>query len=216
MNHKKTALFGGTFDPVHNGHIRAAVQIRKKLGTDRVVLMPNYRNPLKPDGTVADTDARLKMLSLAVSGIEGVEVSEIETERQAASYTADTLRLWRARETDGQLWFVMGTDLFSSVAGWKNFAEIFEKTNIAVISRPGTRAANQPPFEIRNLFLYDKKDMETVRFTHKSGALLWFVKIDAPAVSSTEIRSRVKSGGEFADMVPRAVGEFIRQNKIYC
>lgn len=215
MKPRKTALFGGSFDPVHNGHISAARAVWEKLGADRVVLVPNYQNPLKEQAARASAEERLEMLRLAVAGMEGLEVSRIETERGAPSHTAQTLRLWRRREGNGSLWFVMGRDLFSSVAEWRDFEEIFEKTNIAVISRRGVSAEAAPPFEIKDCFLYDGEGMETVRFNHKSGSRLWFVKIDAPDISSTLVRNRVRDGGGFERLVPSAVADFIRQNKLY-
>ena len=109
----------------------------------------------------------------------------------------------------------MGHDLFSSVAQWRDFEEIFEKTNIAVVSRRGVSAEAAPPFEIKDRFLYDGEGMETVSFNHKSGSRLWFVKIDAPDISSTLVRDRVKDGGEFERLVPPAVADFIRKNKLY-
>lgn len=215
MKPQKTALFGGSFDPVHNGHIAAATAVMEKLGADRVVLVPNYQNPLKERAAGAPAEKRLEMLRLAVDGIEGLEVSAIEVERREPSYTAQTLRLWRKREGNGSLWFVMGRDLFSSVAEWRDFEEIFEKTNIAVISRRGVRAEVSPPFEIKDRFLYDGEGMETVRFNHKSGSRLWFVEIDAPDISSTRIRDRVRDGGGFERLVPPGVADFIRQNRLY-
>lgn len=217
MSSATTALLGGSFDPVHNGHIKAAVETGKKLGAGRVALVPNYRNPLKPQPAGASVSERLEMLNLAVEGTEGLEVSEIETERKSPSYTAQTLRLWREREGNGSLWFVMGRDLFSTVARWRDFEEIFEQTNIAVISRRGIGAALEPapPFEIRDCFLYDGEAVETVRFRHKSGSRLWFAEIDAPDISSTLVRSRVKNGEGIERLVPRGVADFIRRKKLY-
>ena len=211
----KTALFGGSFDPVHNGHITAAASVREKLGVERVVFVPNYQNPLKRRPAGASASDRLRMLRLAAAGIEGLEVSAIETERRSPSRTAQTLRLWKRREGNGSLWFVMGSELFPSVRQWGEFEEIFEKTNIAVISRRGTAAAAEPPFAIRDRFLYDGESMETVRFNHKSGSRLWFVGISAPDISSTRVRELVKNGAGFESLVPPAVADFIRQNRLY-
>ncbi len=217
MTTKKTALLGGSFDPVHNGHIQASVQIRKKLGLDRVVFVPNYQNPLKNKGAQAPADKRLQMLKLAVSGIDGLEVSPVEVEKKSVSYTVETLRLWKARREDNSLWLVMGHEIFLDMEKWKNFKEIFKSSNVAVISRTGTDVENkpEPPFEIKGDFLYDRNVMGDLYFIHKSGSTLSFVKIKAPDISSTEIRKRVKNGTAFEHLVPVAVGDFIKSRKLY-
>ena len=215
MKPLKTALFGGSFDPVHNGHMTVAGAVGEKLGVERVVFVPNYQNPLKRQPAGASAAERLQMLRLAVAGTGGLEVSAIETERRSPSRTAQTLRLWREREGNGFLWFVMGSELLASVTEWGDFEEIFEKTNIAVISRRGSPARAEPPFAIRDRFLYDGEGMETVRFKHKSGSRLWFAGMDAPDISSTRIRELVKEGSEIGGLVPPAVADFIRQNRLY-
>ncbi|MGI9558918.1 MAG: nicotinate-nucleotide adenylyltransferase [Thermodesulfobacteriota bacterium] len=215
MTGQKTALLGGSFDPVHKGHISAAVQIRKILSLDRVVLVPNYRNPLKRGDSGAGAGGRLEMLRLATADIEGVEVSEVEAERKSVSYTVDTLRVWKDSGKSGSLWFVMGKELFSDITKWKNFREIFEIANVAVISRAGAEENSGPPFEIREDFRYDKSGMETVCFNHKSGSKLLFAEIDSPDISSTEIRKRIKNGEDFEGLVPPEVADFIKRNKLY-
>ncbi len=216
---KKTALLGGSFDPVHNGHIQAAVQVGEKLNLDKTVFVPSYRNPQKC-GAHAEAGTRLEMLKLAVSEIPGLEVSSVETDKKSVSYTADTLRLWKIRHKNDSLWFVMGEDLFAGMAEWKNFRDIFENANIAVISRPvkgkPSRPVYEPPFEIRRDFLYDNQCMGTVCFRHRSGSKLSFMEIDALDISSTEIRDLIRKREAFEHLVPPAVADFIKRKKLYC
>lgn len=218
---KKTALLGGSFDPVHKGHIKAAVQIREKLNLDKVVFVPNRRNPLKKNKAQAEAGMRVEMLKLAASGIQGLEVSTMETEKKTVSYTADTLRSWKTLQKEDSLWFVMGEELFSDITKWKNFREIFENANVAVISRPvpgkpsGRGRAPELPFEIRRNFIYDNQLMGTFSFRHKSGSILCFVEMDSLEVSSTEIRNRIKNGIAFEHLVPKAVADFIKRKKLY-
>ncbi len=213
----KTALLGGSFDPVHNGHIEAAVRTGKKLNFDKVVLVPNYQNPLKGDGPQAPPEKRFEMLKLATGQLEGIEVSSLEIEKKSASYTVETLRLWKARNKRNSLWLVVGRDLFAGINKWKQFREIFEISNVAVISRAGsnTHIKSEPPFEIRENFLYDEEADGMVCFKHKGGLKLFFVKIDAPDISSTEIRNRIKNGEAFEHLVPPAVADFIKREKLY-
>lgn len=218
---KKIALLGGSFDPVHKGHIKAAVQIREKLNLDKVVFVPNRKNPLKKNKTQAEAGMRVEMLKLAASGIPGLEVSTMETEKETVSHTADTLRSWKTLRKNDSLWFVMGEELFSDITKWKNFREIFENANVAVISRPapgkpsGRGRTPELPFEIRRNFIYDKRLMGAFSFRHRNGSILSFVEMDSMEVSSTEIRNRIKNGIAFEHLVPEAVADFIKRKKLY-
>jgi len=210
------ALLGGSFDPVHNGHIQAAAQIRKKLDLDKVFLVPNHRNPLKSDIPQAPPEKRLEMIRLAAGQVEGIEVSSVEIERKKPSYTVDTLRMWKGTGKHA-LWLVIGHDLFANITKWKDFRDIFEISNVAIVSRAGMNFTikPEPPFEIRNDFLYHKEENEMICFNHSSGSKLLFVKIDAPDISSTEIRKRVKEGRSFENLVPPPVADFIKREKLY-
>ncbi len=221
---KKIALFGGSFDPVHKGHIHAAIQVGKKLNLDKVVFMPSYKNPLKSGGAHTGADMRLDMLELATSKIPGLEASSMEIEKKTVSYTVDTLRSWKTRREKNSLWFLMGEDLFSDVTKWKDFREIFQNSNVAVISRPGFESSSrggrkispEPPPGIKRDFLpCNNGETETVSFRHKNGSKLLFMEIDALDISSTEIRNRVKNGIAFEHLVTQEVGDFIKRNNLY-
>ncbi|QMU55893.1 MAG: nicotinate (nicotinamide) nucleotide adenylyltransferase [Candidatus Mycalebacterium zealandia] len=215
---EKTALLGGSFDPVHNGHMEAAVQIRKKLGVGTVFFVPNYQNPLK-DESHAPPGARLEMLRLATEGVEGVKVSDVEMKKKSSSYTVETLRLWKEHlGEEHESWFIMGWEVFKEITKWKDFRKIFEVSNIVIIPVrvPGNplsdRPPPEPPLEIRENFQYGGRQGE---YIHKSGSKLYFEEIDTPDISSTQVRNLIKEGGDFESLVPNTVADFIKREKLY-
>lgn len=206
---EKIALLGGSFDPVHNGHIHAAKRARERLGFDEIVLVPNYQNPLKGESH-APPEARLEMLKLATGGIEGIQISDEEIQKKSPSYTAETLRSWKKQlGKNGELWFLLGDD--SDTTKWKNYKEIFELSKVAVILRDTEadwkeidgRIITSPPVE---RFGIPKES------GLKLAAVLAIRHLD---ISSTRVRNLIKKGEKFEHLVPLAVADFIKREKLY-
>ncbi len=134
----KIGLFGGSFNPIHNGHINLAVSVKNSLGLDRVILIPSGTSPHKSSDEYADTDDRLSMCRLACEEISGLEVSDYEILRSGKSYTVYTVRHFKELYPDDELYWLVGSDMLLCFEEWFEYREILEKVNLAAISRHGS------------------------------------------------------------------------------
>ena len=196
---RRIGILGGTFNPPHNGHIHAARQAQRALGLDGIVLIPDNIPPHKimPEGS-ADTQQRLEMTRLAAREIPGAEVSEMELRRGGRSYTVDTLTELIREHPDTAYHFIMGTDMMLSLDKWYRPEEICRLCALAVVAR-------------------DETDRAAIAEAAERYRTIWRARIDVidcPALpmSSTELRSSKES---LAAMVPPAVLEYIRANRLY-
>jgi nicotinate-nucleotide adenylyltransferase len=196
---ERIGVFGGTFDPVHNGHLHIACAIRLGLGLDRVVWVPAGRPPHKHGQIVSADHDRLAMLRLALSGSPWDEISTVELERAGPSYTADTLDLLRERLAPAKIYFLMGEDSLRDLPTWRDPRRILNNAEIAVAGRPGVEA------NLENLYAA----LPGLR------GRLRVVPIDELAVSSSEIRDRAAAGKSIAGLVPDAVAAYITQHGLY-
>ncbi len=197
----RVGVFGGTFDPIHVGHLEAATAARRALSLDRVLLLPARTPPHRSTEPRASVFHRFAMVALAAA--EGdMTVSDLELRRDGPSYTALTLEaLHRDGFTPSQLFFITGSDAFAEVGSWYDYPRILELANFAVISRPG---APRPSALISN---------------HQSpipaGPAVLSVEANTPDVSSTEIRRRVGAGESIKGLVPSSVAGHIHRHRLY-
>lgn len=188
----RTGIFGGTFDPVHVGHLIVAQDAWAALGLDRILFIPAAVPPHKRGRVVATPEQRLKMLRAATAGDPRFAVSDVELERPGPSYTVDTLAELHERDPEGALFLLLGVDQFRDFHTWREPERITRLARLVVLSRGGVEAA-APPFEIPHQHL-------TV------------TRID---VSATEIRRRVAAGEPIRYLVPEAVEHIIRRDGLY-
>lgn len=190
-------VFGGSFNPIHNGHIQCSRAVAELAGYDRVVLMPAAQPPHKPDhATLAEAADRLAMCRLAVHGDALFEVSELEIQRAGKSYTFDTATALIAAGQGPVNWLI-GADMLMNLPTWHRAVELLKLVNFVIIARPGWSLDwNSLPTEFRGL---------------KNNVVV------APMrdVSSTEIRQRVAAGLSIDDLAPPAVCDYIRQHHLY-
>src|ERR1044071_1215884 len=132
----KIGLFGGTFDPIHFGHLRSAEEVREAFRLDRIIFIPPPTQPLKR-GSASAAEDRLKMIRLAITDARAFAVSDIEVRRPGKSFTIDTLRAFAARRPKAEMFFIIGMDAFREIGRWKDFKELFALANFIVTSRPG-------------------------------------------------------------------------------
>jgi nicotinate-nucleotide adenylyltransferase len=192
---KRLGIFGGTFDPIHIGHLVLADQLREALKLDAVIMVPCNRSPHKPGYTPAPARHRLRMARLALRGLSGLEVSELETRRRGPSYTVDTVRRIRQRYGTGpDLWLLVGLDAYLEMETWREPEVILRECRLGVACRPGYRAARPRP---------------------KAGARVRFVEITQLDISSTALRHRLRSGRSITFLVPPAVEAYIRRHGLY-
>jgi nicotinate-nucleotide adenylyltransferase len=199
---EQLGVFGGTFNPVHHGHLILAREAKERLGLDRVILVPNFRSPLRQGEVLAPAENRLEMLRLALGDEPGMEVSDLEVRRGGSSYTVDTMEALKAELPEASLTFLCGADSLTTLDRWVRIERILELARVCVLARPGTEA--------------EAAHADLIRRAPGVGA-----KIERLALarmidlSATEIRERVAAGRSVRWMVPEAVGAHIRSESLY-
>ena len=205
-------LFGGTFDPIHTGHLRVAEEIREGFSLESIYFIPGGIPPHKRRRTIALADERLHMVKAAIRGNRLFRVSEIETKRSGPSYTIDTLKRFRKRFDE--LYFLIGIDAFSEIDTWHCYRELFYHTNFIVMTRPIGK--KQPVPEMLPLVV--KKDVKKVNdttFIHKSGKKIYFHDITQIDISSTKVKELLKQNRSIRYLVPDAVERIINERRLY-
>ena len=209
-------IFGGTFDPIHLGHLRAAEEVREAQALDEIRLVPAALPPHKEPSGVMSATHRLRMVELAVAGVPGFRVSPLELARAGPSYSIDTIRAVRAELGDGaRLVFLLGIDAFRDFHTWKDHATIFSLCDVVVVTRPPaptTLAYDEIPIAARKAFCYGSSS-ET--FRHESGHVLILQQITGLDISAASIRTRVAAGRSIRFLVPPAVEAYIAAQGLY-
>jgi nicotinate-nucleotide adenylyltransferase len=194
-------VLGGTFNPIHLGHLRVAEEARQALALDRVVFVPSRIPPHKAAAEVAPPEVRLAMVRRAVETNPLFEVSELEFDREGPSYSVVTLReLRRTLAPADRLWFLMGEDAFRDIHTWHRFPELFEQADIAVLRRPPAAGELKPPPSLA----WDFAPAES-GFRHRSGREVRFVPVTLLDISSTRIRKDLAEGRSVRYLVPDRV-----------
>ena len=135
---KKTGILGGTFDPIHKGHLMIAEEAMKELGLDEVIFIPTAQTPLKDDVPITPEEHRLRMVSIAITDYPGFRLSTIEINRAGTSYTVDTLRKLKEELGDGdELYFIIGLDSLETLPRWKEPERLVKMCRLVTIKRPG-------------------------------------------------------------------------------
>ena len=212
----KIGLFGGTFDPIHWGHLRSAEEVRAAFHLDRILFIPASIPPFKKKGAASAAADRLAMARLATAGNPGFAVSDVEIARPGKSYSIDTLRHFSAglRRNDA-LYFILGMDAFREIGVWKDFRQLFPLSHFIITSRPKCRdllRLGDIPVAARKSFCYDSN---TDTYRHKSGTRLYFLKLTDIGISASAIRARVKAGKSIRYLVPPEVESYIERRGLY-
>lgn len=198
----RIAMFGGSFNPIHNGHIDIAVQVREKYGLDRVLFMVANDPPHKKIAEGVRADVRYEMTSLALEGHDGLEPCDLELKRQGKSYTADTLEILRETYPDDRIFCIVGADMLLSIDTWYNAPKLLKRAEFIAAGRPdsGGEAA---------------MDEKAKALEADYGARVYVSGIMGPDISSTDIRERVEDCRPVTELVPPKVAEYIYQNGLY-
>lgn len=198
----RIGIFGGSFDPVHLGHLIIAEQCRERARLDQVWFVPSATAPHKPAGAIASPRQRREMLELAVAGHEAFRVSPLETDRGGTSYTVDTLRAIHERQPSDELFLIIGGDSLAELETWREPAEICRLATPLVYSRPGHDA------DLGLLARWcDATRLEAVSAVRVEAVLV--------AISSTLIRERSREGRTIRFLVPRAVEIYLQSAGLY-
>lgn len=197
----RIGMFGGSFNPIHNGHIGLIRGIISELSLDKLIVMPSFLPPHKEVDVPTSPEDRLEMCRLAVSNIEAAEVSDLEIKRGGRSYTYETLEQLHKIYPDDELFLIMGADMFLSIETWKNPDVIFSLATICGVPRKGTGGREE--LARREPLLNDL------------GAKTMVLSLSLPEISSTDIREAVRKGQQIGFFVPRCVEEYIFAKHLY-
>jgi nicotinate-nucleotide adenylyltransferase len=191
-------ILGGTFDPVHNGHIAAARQLLGVADVDQVWLMPNATPPHRTAAPVAPAEDRMRMVEVAVAGYDGLVASRVEVDRGGISYTFDTIREL-AREYPGQRFtLLIGSDAALQIRSWQNADALLDEASFVIFNRPETALAPQTLHELGF-----------------APARTRIVHLDTPPIAAHQVRDRLARGAPIDDLVPAGVADYIRIHELY-
>jgi nicotinate-nucleotide adenylyltransferase len=213
---ERIALYGGTFDPFHNGHLRVAIEVKEAFGLPGIVLLPSHNPPHKPDAPVSDAAHRLAMTRAAVAGLPGFTVSDAELLREGPSWTLPTVRGFQEAHPGAGILFVLGADAFAEIGSWYRHEELLSACDFIVLPRPGTAAADALPAGLR----VEKEDPHCYSWTGSSyrlpgGRKAFFPAFPALDIASRAIREKVRAGRCIRGLVPAAVEELIAARRLY-
>lgn len=196
----KIGILGGTFDPIHNGHIKIAREVKDRLGLRRILFIPAGKPWQKAERRVTPAQHRVKMVELAINGVPYFEVSLIEVERPGSTYTVDTLKELRRIYDGTELYFILGWDALLGAPYWKEPEKIINLCYVVAVPRP--RITPPDPVELDRIV---------------PGIAKRLITLDAPQIdiSSSDIRERIAAGMPLGHMLPERVAEYIKKNNLY-
>jgi nicotinate-nucleotide adenylyltransferase len=211
--HRRLGVLGGTFDPVHFGHLDAGDAAQSALALDEVRLIPAHDPPHRPVDPRASAYHRFALVSLAIAERPSWRVSDVELARPGASYSIDTLRALHADGwTASQIFFILGADAFAEIATWRQFPDVLDASHFVVVARPGMTldeaVARTPQLRAR---MRQPGDAGTA--SSETGVFL--IAARTRNVSSTEIRTRLAAGLPIDDLVPTLVARHILAHQLY-
>jgi len=187
----KIGLLGGTFDPIHTGHLVLAQECWSKFSLDKVIFIPAYQSPLKKEGDSASPEDRVEMVRLAIEGDKRFELSTYEVDKGDTSYTIDTIEHYKEKLPEGEIYFLTGSDSMEELSSWKEPDRVLSLTTFVIASRPGW-SMDGPYADRVKLVIIPRMD-----------------------VSSTMIRDRVSRSEPIDYLVPGLVANYIKEKGIY-
>ncbi len=211
----KVGIFGGSFNPPHNGHVNSLVTVQKKMGFQKIHVIPNNQSPLKIPTEQPSAEHRIEMCKQAFSTYgPAFFVDDIEIKRGGKSYTIDTIKELRKIYEAKDLYLIIGADNFETFSEWKDYKKILELVNLVVTTRPGydiPETEEQFPDFLKNLIA--ESDFGAVELT--TGRSIEFITLDDIDVSATELRKKLRVGRPVDKFLPLSVESYIRSNKLY-
>ncbi len=221
---QRIGIFGGTFNPVHTGHLRIATEIKEHFSLDSIIFIPTGLPPHKESEKVIESVHRLQMVKFATAPFKHFTVSPIEVERSDMSYSVDTIKVLRKQMADkAELYFIVGIDAFLDFNTWKDTDELLTLCHFIVIPRPGHKFAELKKLEmplLHNIALIDLEQLDrgeinriSIPLTERYFLFLeWMTPCD---ISSTELRRLIKEGREVKNLLPESVLLYIMENSLY-
>ena len=224
---KRIGLFGGTFNPIHRGHLQVIQEVMEAFNLDQIKLIPAALPPHKEPGGVADAQDRLQMIRLAVANypvlMQSIVVSDVELKRSGPSYTIDTVRYFiQVLPENSGLFFILGLDAFHEIDTWKSYLDLFDLVPFIVMARPGAYRHNGDlMWEILEKYIKSRIS-DTYRFSvsrscyvHAKKQPIFVFDATPVEISSTQIRESVKNRRSIKSLVPEKVEDFIKTKGLY-
>jgi nicotinate-nucleotide adenylyltransferase len=212
----RLGLFGGTFNPVHIGHLRAAVEVWESFRLDKVLLIPSAHPPHKNADDLASPEDRFEMVGLAVDGIPFLEASDVELIRSGPSYTIETLQYFQGQYgSTSVIHFILGIDAFSEITTWTLYKRLFAAAHFIVMKRPGARLKDLERFIFDNISKEYQYDRPSNSFRHPTWCSIFSLDITHIDISATQTRARIKAGRSIRFLVPETVEGFVKRKGLY-
>jgi nicotinate-nucleotide adenylyltransferase len=216
-------LYGGTFNPIHFGHLRTAWEVREAFGLTSVVFIPAAIPPHKRSGRIEDARNRLKMIQLALEDCQGFQVSDVELQRSGPSYTIDTVKHFKSTlPGDFEFYFIIGSDAFLEINTWKSFRELLTLIPFIVMARPRPASrAEDGRLGVLQDFLWSKISRDFVfqpesQCYHHAEMMPVYVQNVTPLdISSTKIREMIREGRSARFLIPDSVEKYIHNKGLY-
>ena len=211
----RIGLLGGTFDPVHNGHLQLAQRVLADFGLDKIIFIPAAQPPHKNGTLVCDVVHRLQMLKLALSSQQGFELSDIEISRNEVSYTFDTvMQLDKQSGSAVRYHFIIGFDALAEIETWYRWNDLLSTTNFIVAVRPGFSLKHIERLLERNGFAPDNDNPNRWIGVQQGNEVL-FLAGEITDISSTDVRRRIAAKEAWERLVPPGVAEYILRHRLY-
>jgi nicotinate-nucleotide adenylyltransferase len=215
-NHLRLGILGGTFDPIHYGHLRIAEEACEDLGLEKVFLIPGASPPHKGKKAISSFDDRFAMTTMAAKRSPLLKALDLEGRRDGISYSIDTINeIHKLYGPDLELFFIIGIDAFQEIKTWKNYEDLFRKTNFVVIKRPGFSDEGFGPLILSMGLDFHAGEMLSSYNHPSSGHSIVYKKLSLLEISSTRIRDLVASGRSIRFLVPEPVRLYIEEKGLY-
>lgn len=224
VGYKRAGLFGGTFDPIHLGHLRVAREVKTHFNLDHIIFIPSAHPPHKIARIPVEAHHRIEMTRLAVADSTDFSVSDIELKRAGFSYTIDTIAYFKGiSSADSQLYFILGLDAFLEIDTWKSYKALFSQVSFIIMNRPGfgKNESDRENWEMVETFLKTKV-AEDYRYSPNEFAffrseqpLIHFFHVTPIDISSTRIRDDIRDGRSIGHLVTQNVEQYIMTQGLY-
>ena len=219
----RIGLFGGTFNPIHSGHIRATQEVKKAFSFDKIYLIPSALPPHKKQNSIAEAKYRLEMVRLSISTDSSSYISDVELKRSGPSYTIDTVLHFKSIfPKNDHLYLILGLDAFLEIDTWKSYKDLFLLASFIVMARPGV-TFHRSNFKWNQLENYLKSKISLgYRFSavksgyvHDKKQTIYRFNTDFLDISSTNIRRRLKTGRPIRSFISKEVEDYIKTKRLY-
>ncbi len=209
---RRIGLFGGTFDPIHLGHLRCAQEVWEAFHLSQVIFILAAAPPHKLERPIISTKHRWNMVKVAITGNPSFALSDVEIRREGTSYSIETISHYHRNLKEGErLFFILGADAFCEIETWKDYPRLFTLCDFIVISRPNFDSLHASVLTSEGFTQEDKGD----RFLHPSGHSLHLLSVTPIGIASTDIRRAVREGRSLTYLVPKEVEEYITSKGLY-